>query len=131
MYKSEQIVIFCFDRTGAYVFFLLEEINIEKCRAVMNRMIEKFGGTPEFLIFTLDAFLHKKTGIENMNSFVDVILEEDFEDLNIQDINLYEKSREDLLTKLIESLFDTSFCPNEWELKFLKEQGLHVLKISQ
>ena len=109
----------------------MEEINVDKCRTIMNKMIEKFGGTPEFLIFTLDDFLHKKTGIENMNSYVDFILDEEFKDLNIQNINLYEKSQEDLLTKLIDALFDTSFWPNERELKFLKEEGLHVLKYSK
>ncbi|MFX0135618.1 MAG: hypothetical protein ACFFDN_18375 [Candidatus Hodarchaeota archaeon] len=61
MYKPENIVIFCFDQTGAYLFFLLEETDIEKCRAVMNKMREKFGGPPDFVLFTLDDLLHKRT----------------------------------------------------------------------
>jgi hypothetical protein len=130
MYKSEYIVIYCFDQTGAHIFLLVDETDIEKCRTVMNNMIEKFGGPPKFVLFTLDDFLYKKTGIENMSEWVDIILE-DFEDVNIQEINIYDKSQEQLLNKILNELFDTSFFPNEWELKFLKDQGFHVLKHSE
>ncbi|MFX0135617.1 MAG: hypothetical protein ACFFDN_18370 [Candidatus Hodarchaeota archaeon] len=66
-----------------------------------------------------------------MNIWVDMILEDDFEDLNIQEINLYDESQEELLNKIIDALFDTSFFPNEWELNFFKDQGFNVLKSSE